>query len=203
MSSVAPTSTQLLNIITADQPTAVSSDHPKAPVFDVKRATDASYYGVYAKDFVEHYNATKGSDDTLLLLRTQVKGGRSLFGIVEFMFVFGCYASRKSASDAWYNLKTNWLKPGGSLPITHRLSLPSTPVEVGDPGAPEPSSHCPRTRPNGGKFWTSIGRYDYCTLADFLDHILDHLTGKVAETIGLRAGKHRPWCLLALTSQLP
>jgi hypothetical protein len=194
MSSVACTDSQLSHIIGGGESCPLAeTTHKVAPVFKVVRATDASYYGEYAEEYVAHYNAVKSANEPLLVLRIhndEVRG--IMFGLVELMFVFGDYATRKSALNTWYNLKNSRFRMT-TKSVSCRLAEKSdiSPDPTNEPTGilensipPSSGSNSDREIADGaGQFYASLGRTDYCTLADFLDHILDHLTGSVAETI--------------------
>src|ERR1044071_1417111 len=170
MSSVAPSASHLSDVLTHGENTlsVARSVERRTPSFDISRATDASYYGIYGAEFVAHHNANKPADEPLLSLRThQDMDSNQFFSIVELMFIFGGYMTRKSALSTWRNLRNG-----------------RTPKEVNDflDSSDERSQVVIRTS-EPPAYVRTIGRTDYCTLADFLDHILDHLTGPVAEAI--------------------
>src|ERR1044071_43135 len=122
MSSVACADSQLTNILMGGESSPLETAHSVAPVFKVLRATDASYYGEYAEDYVAHHNAVKPANEPPLVLRVhndEVRG--TMFGLVELMFVFGDYASRKSALNTWYNLKNSHFKMAAKA-VSYRLA---------------------------------------------------------------------------------
>ena len=147
------------------------------PVFDVKRATDAAYLAEFAADFVRTHNDNKDDETPELVLRTQKNDeGVPMFAIVVMMYIFGSYVNRKSALSTWRNLKYAFTHQEDVTYIPESSQL----LERDDEFADQESGS---VTAGSSVFWKNINKSDYCTLGDFLDHILDHLTGHVAETI--------------------
>ena len=124
--------------------------------FDSTRFTDLSYCLEIMSQRFAAYNATKSKRAQIQLHEKNING-RSMFGVVDMMFCVGSYNSRESASTVWRVLRST---------SEHRVR-----------------------RLAGGVFWVETTAHsqkmDFCTLADFLDHLLPHVTGPLAASIKL------------------
>jgi len=118
--------------------------------FDLSRATDLSYYPQFASYRIDEYNKTKPEGEASLRLRKfEHEHLGLLFGLVDMMFCFGCYTSRKSALDTWSCIKRS---EGGAERKTTQ-------------------------------FWVTSKQMDYCSIQDFIDHVLDRIGGSIAADI--------------------
>jgi|SRR5215217_103901 len=79
----------------------------------------------------------------------------STFGVIDLMNVFGNYKTRKTATDQWLKYKRLRDTPNGSIQ-NHRFVVPI--------------QHKGRVM-------------DHCTISDFFDKVLPHITGPVADAI--------------------
>jgi len=124
--------------------------------FDESRATDLSYLGEHIEARIAAYNSDQKSIRGHLRIHKSCSNSRPTgYGIADMMFTLGDYRSRKGASESWRVLK--------------------------------------RTLPNGfggvrqEPFWfdetVNFNPMDFCTLRDFLDHILPHISGSLAGKI--------------------
>lgn len=91
--------------------------------------------------------------------------GERLFSVVDLMWAFGVYQNRKSAMDTWRKLQKN--PPSSFTTLCGDRDVFWTTIAI-----------------NGGLRVT-----DLCTLEDFLDRVLQHLSGDLAETMKLHRSR--------------
>ena len=149
--------TQAMQLQSGAQESQAACQNPMDTVeFDVSRVTNVEYCLQFFQDRINAYNATKTDTRAHIQLRQMKDGTRSVFGIVDMMNAVGEYKSRKYASDVWRKLKSS-------------LSKHSDQKSEG--------------------FWLERTVHaqimDFCTINDFLDNVLPHITGTVAEVIKL------------------
>lgn len=136
------------------------------PLFETNRATDIGYVLQYARDKVNFRNACKPdprAHTQLNTFRDETKG--DVFGVADLMYALGDYPTRKDASKAW----------------TYRKSLKS------EKQTNNLHESFGQGSPNDGSF--AIQReikqqiMDFCTINDFYENVLPHLTGPIAHCI--------------------
>lgn len=100
--------------------------------------------------------------------------GTKHLGVVDLMYIFGDYNNRETASTQWRKLKAKSVtRPSGSGPESRGFY-----VSYEFQGKP----------------------MDHCTISDFLDHVLPHITGRTADI--LRRARSATATLVSTGSQM-
>ncbi len=137
-----------------------------------------SYVLQFARDKISHYNAGKKDVRSHLRLNVHQSERGEVVGVVDLMFTLGDHEKRTSAYQQWNRIKQ-------SNPLTKSKGV--TPSESSDNDIVVSK-----------KIYSNS--MDFCTLVDFYDHILPHITGPIPEII--REARGRTATLVATGSKM-
>jgi hypothetical protein len=134
----------------ADSAVSPANGSDRLPLFETNRAMDLAYCLHFMETRISAYNAKfKDRRSHLKLHSIEHKTKASLYGVVDMMFCVGNYQQRQYASDIWGRVKK----------AKEKLSTESRELS---------SRRFYETERCQGQ------QMDFCTLAEFFDHVLEH-----------------------------
>ena len=147
-------------------------------LFETNRATDLSYVIQYVREKIARYNARQTDKRAYVKLNTTMHETRGeLFGVVDLMRALGNYKTRDDAKYAWHYRK----KGVEYLNALMANDLLTQSGECNRKGK-QPAA-CPQETGIVHQMTVGGNSMDFCTITDFLEYVLPHVTGPVATCI--------------------
>ena len=160
------------------------------PLFETNRATDMAYILQYVMDKISRENVAKKDKRWHVELQTYMHETLGeVFGVVDLMVHLGNYANRATAAQQWRKIKARMGPETDPTPVLNGPHPLGADMEDLPQSIDRGELSVLQSQPMIVKNRVHEQSIDHCTIPDFFNHVLPHMTGPIATVIKEARGR--------------